>query len=100
MTNAQALSWLRRRMGLTQTELARLSGVAQSQISRLEAGGDGLLSTWVKLYAALGVGLRLLPTSHDAGPALEAARRRFRERNFRQKPRVRRPCKKAESGPT
>lgn len=58
-----------------------------------------MLSTWVKLYAAMGVGLRLLPTSHDAGPALEAARGRFREKDPRRLPRAH-PCKKAESGPT
>jgi transcriptional regulator with XRE-family HTH domain len=54
---------LRLRRGLTQTQLAEATGVAQSEISRIERGvihpGD---KTWARLADALGAELRLVET--------------------------------------
>src|SRR4051812_48797015 len=98
-SNAEAPRWLRRRLGFKQSELARRSGVAQSQISKIEAGGDALLSTWTKLFRAMGVGLRVLPVAEDPKEVVRAAKADRGSRDYRQVPRVR-PCKKAKSGST
>lgn len=55
--------FLRCRLGFTQEELGIKAGLVQSQISRVEGGGDALLSTWTKLYAAMGFELVMLPVS-------------------------------------
>lgn len=55
--------YLRCRLQFTQLELAQKAGLTQSQVSRVESGADCLLSTWTKVYAAMGFELRLLPTS-------------------------------------
>lgn len=48
----------RRRKGLTQTELANLSGLRQELISRIESGHDGTkLSSLYALFAALDLDL-------------------------------------------
>ena len=62
--------FLRCRLQFTQGELAAKAGLAQSQVSRIEGGCDGLLSTWKKLYAAMGFELVLLPTSTMTLPEL------------------------------
>jgi len=50
----EELKTLRRRIGLTQAELARKAGVSQSLIARLEAGTvNPRLSTLMKIYNAL-----------------------------------------------
>lgn len=50
----EKLRELRRRVGLTQAELARRAGVSQSLISRLEAGTvSPRISTLAKIYSAL-----------------------------------------------
>ena len=36
----------------TQAELAQKAGLAQSQVSRVEAGADALLSTRLRVYSA------------------------------------------------
>lgn len=61
MTPQEQLDHFRYRVRLTQRELERRSGVAQSQISRLLSGDDSRLSTWQRLYEAMGVRLVLVP---------------------------------------
>ena len=55
--------YLRCRLRFTQLELARKAGLTQSRVSRVESGADCLLSTWTKVYAAMGFELHLLPAS-------------------------------------
>ncbi len=55
------IQFTRLRLDLRQIDLARASGMAQSQVSRLEAQEDCLLSTWRKAYAAMGFRLLLVP---------------------------------------
>ena len=56
--------WLaRKRARLTQAELARLAGVSQSFIARVERGRDVRLSTMRRLYAALGFQMLIVPLS-------------------------------------
>lgn len=60
---ANQLLELRQARGLTQTELARRSGVAQSEISRLEQGsGNPTERTLAALAAELDAEYRLEPT--------------------------------------
>jgi transcriptional regulator with XRE-family HTH domain len=49
------LSEIRRRTGLTQTELAAILGVGQAQISKIERQSDMLISTLASYFEALGV---------------------------------------------
>ena len=80
MSPQRALDHLRLRLGMTQRELSRRSGVAQSQISRLFAGDDSRMSTWIRLYAALGLDLLLVPAAampfHKVEERFERPRRR------------------------
>ncbi|QCB55853.1 helix-turn-helix domain-containing protein [Sphingopyxis sp. PAMC25046] len=58
----------RRQKGLTQTELAGLSGLRQELISKIEGGKDGTkLSSIYALFAALD--LELLVDNRSRGPA-------------------------------
>lgn len=60
----------RRRKGLTQTELANLSGLRQELISRIESGHDGTkLSSLYALFAALD--LDLMVDSRSKGSRTE-----------------------------
>jgi hypothetical protein len=59
----RGFEYLRCRLKFTQDELRQKSGLSQSQISRLEGGGDALLSTWRKLYRTMGFELMLVPVS-------------------------------------
>jgi transcriptional regulator with XRE-family HTH domain len=67
----------REKMGLTQTELAQIIGVAQSRISEFERGikTDCNISTAKRLARALGVGVDYLigTWEDDAEPAASAA---------------------------
>jgi DNA-binding XRE family transcriptional regulator len=68
--------FLRRRMGLTQAELARRSGVSQHRISRIEAGEDLKLSTLRSLWRALGCEPLVLPDALDLPREPRLRRRR------------------------
>lgn len=58
----------RKGKSLTQAELAHLSGVDASMISRIERGEDGRLRTYRFLGRALGIDYReLLPADPGAG---------------------------------
>ena len=60
----------RRQRGLTQTELANLSGLRQELISKIESGHDGTkLSSLYTLFAALD--LELLVDNRSRRPAAE-----------------------------
>lgn len=63
-TLAADLIELRRRLGITQQDLASLSGVAQSEISRIERGVvHPTDTTWARLAAAVDAEIRLVPTA-------------------------------------
>lgn len=57
--------YLRKRLELSQAELARRSGVSQRRISRIEAGDDVKLSTLRSLWRALGYEPLVIPDSLD-----------------------------------
>jgi transcriptional regulator with XRE-family HTH domain len=65
------LALLRRRRGLSQTEVAARMGTSQSSIARLEAGGaDARLSTVERYAAAIGAELdwRVRPSGRRDRP--------------------------------
>ena len=94
MSPAEGLESLRCRLEFTQNELAEKSGLTQAQVSRIEGGSDALLSTWTKLYAAMGVALVILPLSalsaNDLRKQADGARTAWQRRRQRAKPRRRR----------
>jgi hypothetical protein len=61
----------RRFAGLSQEEAGRRAGIAQSEVSRVEAGRDASWSTYDRLAHALDCDLviRLKPRHPDEGPA-------------------------------
>lgn len=67
----ESLEHIRYRLRMTQNELAQKSGLTQSQVSRLEGGEDALVSSWRRLYAAMGFELVLLPVSALDAKGLE-----------------------------
>lgn len=61
--------WIRARrlaLSLSQSEVARRSGIQQRQVSVFERGGDVTLSTFVKLAQALDVELLPIPREDAA----------------------------------
>ncbi len=70
-SHGECLRRLRMRFGLTRKELAARARVSASVVGRMEKGVDARLSTWDKLYAALGCRLLTLP----AGGLYELDRR-------------------------
>lgn len=77
----------------SQDDLSLKSGVAQSIVSRVEGGFDAKLSTWTRLYAAMGLKLILVPYSDKTLEELqEEARSTIPSptRPFRQKANPRR----------
>ena len=71
MAPEETFLYVRCRLRLKQDELAWKSGVAQSIVSRVEGGADARLSTWRRLYAAMGFELILLPLSTRSIEELE-----------------------------
>ena len=62
----------RRRKGLTQTELAHLSGLRQEHISRIEVGHDGTkLASLYALFAALDLDLLVDIRARDPSPGID-----------------------------
>lgn len=79
------LKWARKRLGMTQDQVAALSGVAQPIISRLESGKESNPSLDIarRLARVLGVSIDFLAESWDReepsiapAPAPKRARRR------------------------
>ena len=56
------LRLLREARGVSQRQLAEQARLCQSEISRMESGGDACLSAWRRLYEALGWDAVLVPT--------------------------------------
>lgn len=66
-TLAADLIELRRKLGLTQQELAARTGIAQSEISRIERGAiHPTDTTWARLAAALGAEIRIVQRPEPA----------------------------------
>ena len=61
MSVAQQIARHRQLAGLTQAELARRAGCAQSQICKIEGGGGCSLETLQAIADALGESLRIEP---------------------------------------
>ena len=78
----EQLRALRRSRRVSQRHLADESGVDQADISRLEHGADARLSTWKKLFLALGYGAVLLPlfSCEDTADWLEVGTMQRNER--------------------
>ena len=57
-------------LDLSQTEVARRSGIQQRQVSLFERGGDVTLSTLLKIAQALDV--ELLPIPREDAPKVES----------------------------
>jgi transcriptional regulator with XRE-family HTH domain len=56
---------LRKALGLTQVEVAKLLGVTQSNVSKIEVRGDPLFSVLARMADAKGGRLRLAVESPD-----------------------------------
>jgi DNA-binding XRE family transcriptional regulator len=56
---------IRKALGLTQTEVAELLGVTQSNVSKIEARGDPSLSVLARMADAKGMRLRLAVESSN-----------------------------------
>ena len=86
--------YLRCRLRFTQAELAGKAGLAQSVVSELEGGKNARLSTWTRVYGAMGFKLILLPYSPRTSKELERLSEEGRPANHwrsqRVKPRRRR----------
>jgi hypothetical protein len=68
--------WLARKLAhLTQAQLAQLTGLPQSLISRVERGRDVRISTMKRMYEAMGYRMLILPLKMPSqaysAPALE-----------------------------
>ncbi len=61
-TPAEFMFSVRTRLGLSQAELAKRTGMAQQQIQRLESGAvDARLGTWKRVFDAMHCDLLALP---------------------------------------
>jgi transcriptional regulator with XRE-family HTH domain len=63
-TLSELLGTLRRRRGISQSELAERSGISERQVSRYENGGAGVMST--ATFSALLFHLAETPDEKDA----------------------------------
>ena len=63
-TLSELLGTLRRRRGISQSELAERSGISERQVSRYENGGAGVMST--ATFSALLFHLAETPAEKDA----------------------------------
>ena len=81
---AHQLGWLRLHRGVSQLQLADAAGLTASAVNRVEAGSDARLSTWLRLFSALGVEPVFLPfpTCEEATDLLLEERHRRRERRL------------------
>ena len=69
LTPAERVGIARRRLDIRQMELAAMSGVGQSAISRWENGGDAKASDLIKVWAVLvRKGLSLQWLAFEEGP--------------------------------
>jgi hypothetical protein len=84
--------FLRCLLQVTQDQVALKSGLAQSQVSRVEGGEDARVSTWRKAYHAMGFDLVLLPVARVSRKEMErmAEEGRMTHRWWRQHARPRR----------
>ena len=82
------LTFLRRRHGLTQKDVARVLGIEQSNVSRVEVGGAGnvRVRTLARLAAVLGARLRL--SLEVAPPLRKPLARREATRSRPARPRM------------
>lgn len=71
MSPGRALIVLRSHLHVTQGETAGRGGLTQSQVSRLEGDEDALLSTWRRVYSALGFEVLLVPKPLGSWDELE-----------------------------
>lgn len=79
-TLAVDLIELRHSQGLTQQELADRSGVAQSEISRIERGAiHPTDTTWARLAEALSAQIRMVPAAAPRRTATAAQRTQKRQ---------------------
>lgn len=62
--------WLRFRLGMTQRQLALLSGLPHSTIARVELGRDITVRALSQLFAGLGCGLAVVPVCRLNADAL------------------------------
>lgn len=70
ISREMSLRELRRARKLTQTRMAKILGVSQDSVSRLERRSDLLLSTLQKTIAAMGGDLSLVATFPDCEPVV------------------------------
>lgn len=78
------LRMIRTELNASQEQLAEWCGVAQSVISRLEAGRDAQLSTWIKILAGLGCELTIRATTVEDEDRDHHDRENLRRRERRQ----------------
>lgn len=75
---ARVYQFIRCRLRFSQAELSEKTGLSQSNLSRIEAGEDCLVSTMRRIYAAMGLELMLVPRSKETPRELESAADRGR----------------------
>ena len=72
----------RKNKRMNQTEMAKASGLGVATIARIEAGQDAQFSSWLKIFAVLGLkaGLDQLMPESLTSPMAEAKSRRHQKR--------------------
>ena len=84
MRNGARLKELRQERRISRNQLADEAGVSVSQVWRVESGRDSQLSTFLKLFAGLGYGvkLELFEICDEAGDLLEEESQRRKDRRL------------------